>query len=342
MSSTSQPTTFEDLYTDLANVVRVNVSQSDTLIQLKRYINICLHDMHVNYQYKFPWCERQSTLITMAPYTTGTVSIPAGSTTLTGSGTAWNTVNTYNVKNMRTGGKVTIAGSTDIYRVASVSGDTSATLSTRYVASSDASAAEYRYFEDAYGLATDFLRPVDQQIFSDAWGIPLIDRTEFRRRYPRPNIPGKPQVACILDEGFNATTTPVRKIVFHPYPDAAYVIPYAYVSSAVGVDSSGLNLTSLSATSDEPIVPLRYRHCIVLGAAAAWFRNKRDDARADAVQAQYVDLVTRIVADHDVGSVSQAKIQPGGNYWGKAKRPYTYRGGSRIYDLNDEFDSFRR
>jgi len=340
MSSTSQPTTFSDLYTDLMNRVRVTTGQTATDTQAKRYINTALHDMHLGFDYKLPWCERQSTLITMAPYTTGTVSISVGSTTLTGSSTAWNTANSYGVNNMRAGGKVTVSGTTDIYRVSSVASDTSATLATRYVASSAASGAEYRYFEDEYALASDFLRPVDFQKFSDSYDIPIISRTEFRRRFPRPNVSGRPKVACLMDEGFSGSTTPVRKVVFYPYPDAAYIIPYAYITNAVGVSSAGANLTSLSSDTDEPIVPLRYRHAIVLHALANWYRDKKDDARAESAKAEYIDIMNRIVADHDIGTHAKAQIQPVGGYWRSARSPYRSRGG-RIMDINDQFDSLR-
>jgi hypothetical protein len=342
MSTTSQLTTFLDLYTDLQNRVRITTGVTASENQAKRYINIALHDVHLGFDYKLPWCERQSTLVTQAAYTTGTVTIAAGATALVGSGTLWNTTGTYGVKNARVGGKITIAGTTDIYRVSAVGSDTTITLATRYVASSDATAATYRYFEDEYALATDFLRPVDLQNFSSAWSIPIISRTEFRRRYPRPNVNGRPVVACLVDEGFVGTTTPVRKIQFYPYPDTTYIIPYAYITTAVGVDATGGNLTSLSADTDEPIVPLRYRYAIVLHALAHWYRDKRDDARSQEVKAEYTDIMTRIVSDHDIGSHCKAQIQPvGGRYWQYARNPYGRR-ASKIYDLNQDFDSFRR
>ncbi len=54
MSSTSQVTTFEDLYTDLMNRVRVTTSVAATLEQAKRYINIALQDIHLGFDYKLP------------------------------------------------------------------------------------------------------------------------------------------------------------------------------------------------------------------------------------------------------------------------------------------------
>ena len=342
MSTTSQVTTFSDLYTDLQNRVRVTTGVSATETQAKRYINTALVDVHVGTDYVFPWTERRAFLTTKAPYSTGTLSVAAGSTTLTGSGTLWNTANTYGQNNLRVGSKLTIAGATDIYRVSAVSSDTAATLETRYVASSDASAEDYIAFEDEYALASDFLRPIDFALFSTDWNIPLLDRGEFRRLHTRANISGRPRVATVLDLSYSGSTTPVRKVRFYPYPDQTYVIPYSYVTANLAVTSAGVEQFNLSSDTDEPMMPIRYRHVIVLHALKNWYRDKRDDVRSQEVAQEYAALMERMVSDHDMGTHNRARIQPvTGMYNGHAARPYTKRGGTR-YSLNNRFDSFLR
>lgn len=341
MSSTSQVTTFSDLYTDLQNRVRVATGVTATETQAKRYINIALQDIHIGTDYTFPWTERRAFLTTKAPYTTGTVSIAAGSTSLTGASTLWNTANTYNQNNMRVGSKLTIAGGTDIYRVTAVASDTAATLEARYVASSDASAAEYRAFEDEYALASDFLRPIDFALFSSDWSIPLLDRKEFRRLHVRGNISGKPTSASILDLSFSGSTTPVRKVVLYPYPDQVYIIPYSYVTSNLVVTSAGVEQSAMSSDTDEPIMPLRYRHVIVLHALMNWYRDKRDDARSQEAKAEFGELMSRMISDHDVGTHNRVRIQPNeGLYRAHAVRPYRRHGGTQ-YSTSNRFDSFR-
>src|SRR3990172_5195932 len=115
MSSTSQLTTFSDLYTDLQNRVRVTTGITATETQAKRYINIALQDIHLAFDYKLPWAERRGVLRTHAPYSTGTVSVSVGGTALTGASTLWNTANDYGENNMRVGGKLKLAGGTDLY-----------------------------------------------------------------------------------------------------------------------------------------------------------------------------------------------------------------------------------
>ena len=242
MSSTSQVTTLSDLRTDLLNRVRATTGVTATNTQADRYINSAMQDIHMNYDYRFPWTERRALLRTHAPYTTGTVDVSVGSTTVTGSSTLWNTANSYNENNARTTGKMLISGGTDIYKITTVTNDTSITLTDRYVASAAADDASYIYFEDEYALASDFLRPLDMQFFSQAWGVQLVSRLEFRRAFPRPNVSGRPTVACILDLSFGSGTTPVRRVQFYPYPDSTYLIPYSYISSALAVSLSLIHI----------------------------------------------------------------------------------------------------
>lgn len=338
MSATSQLTTFSDLYTDLQNRVRVATGVTATENQAKRYINTAIQDIALGTDYKLPWLERRAVLITHAAYTTGTVDVSVGGTTVTGTSTLWNTANSYGQNNARTTGKMTIAGGHDIYNVTAVGSDTSITIGHRYVPTSAADDATYIYFEDEYALASDFLRMIDTQIFIGGHAIPIISRHEFRERFPRPNVGGRPKVATVLDIGFSSSTTPVRRMQFYPYPDAVFSIPYTYVTSNLAVSSAGAEASTLSSDTDEPNMPLRYRHLILLHALYNWYRDKRDDQRSQEVKAEYTDQMLRLLGDQEVGTHLKAQIRPSiGSYVQGAKRPYRQRGG-RSYDLNDGFD----
>lgn len=333
MSSTSQLTTFADIYTDLMNRVRADTSGTATATQAKRAINIALQDMHLGFDYRFPWAERSGRLITQAQYSTGTATISQGSVSLTGASTAWNTNNAFTVKNMRANGKIRLSGLTP-YTISSVSSDTAAALTSKFT-ESDVSAQTYVYFEDEYDLATDFLRPVDLQRFSDEMSIDLIGRTEFRKRYPTNSVPGRPIVASIIDYAPSGNTTPIRRVRFAPAPSTAMTIPYTYITSNLAVSTLGVGQTGFSADSDEPIVPLRYRHAIVYHALASWYRDKKDDARSQEAKSEYTDIMMRIAGDVDIGA-SRPQIQPRAGYASRARRPWS--GGSRRYDLNGRFD----
>lgn len=340
MSATSQVTDFSDLFTDLQNRVRAQTSITATETQAKRYINIALHDMHIGNGEKFPWAERNAILVTQDDYNTGTVTISQGSATLTGSGTAWATANAFSVNNARAGGKIVINGGTEVYTVTSVDSDAQITLSSKFT-QADVSGGSYLYFEDEYALASDFLKPLHATFFDQNADIEIIGRREFKLRYPRNKITGKPRVATIEDKPFNGSTTPVRKVRFWKPPDDFYSIPYGYVTSNLAVSSSGTAQTQLSANTDEPIVPLQYRHGIVFHALYHWYRDKRDDDRSVEAKAEYTDLVARMLLDNEVGE-NRPFIRPRlGPYARAAKQPYSQRRGSR-YTTGSAFDEIRR
>lgn len=337
MSATTQPTDFSDLYTDLLNRIRADTtSGSATVTHAKRWINIALIDMHIGFREKVPWAERTARLLTQPEYTTGTVSINQGSTTLTGSSTEWATDNDFSVDNARVGGKIQINGQ-EIYTVDAVGSDTSITLADKYVGADVAAGSSYVYFEDEYDLASDFLRPLDIESFDLDGEIELVDRRTFRQNFVRNNIRGRPTMAAIVDKNFASNTTRVRKIVFTRAPEKAYLVPYAYVTANLAVNSSGTEAVSLSADSDEPIVPLHYRHIIVLHALKNWYRDKKNDPRATIVAQEYTDAMVRLAQDGEIGS-PRSSFQPRiGGYKAVARRPW--RGvGSRRYQTSGEFD----
>ena len=478
MSVTSQVTTFEDLFTDLQNRAREQTGQTATENQAKRYINIALNDMHIGQGEKFPWAERSAVLVTQPQYTDGTLTVNRGDTTITGSSTIWNSANEYGVNNMRAGGKITIDSSTEVYEIASIASDTSATLASDFIGSNrtgtitafasgtnttvtsaahgladgltvtitgttsydgaftlsstttdtfditatffaevgtgtwstgSVSGVSYTYFEDEYSLASDFLRPIDQQKFDEGISIDLIGRTEFRRRYPRNRIPGKPSVGTLLDKPYAAASTgsitafasaglgittvtsaghglsngdkitisgttsynggftisdvvtntftvlttfvlddgagtwvaaakPVRKIRFAPPPSEGVSIPYAYVTKNLAVTADGVEQQNLESDTDEPFVPIRYRHAIVLHGLYHWYRDKKDDARSQEALAEYSRVMLSIISDNEIGS-SRAQLRPRlGSYLRNSRSPW--RGGSGRYDLNGRFDRF--
>ncbi len=327
MSATSQLTTFSDLYTDLMNRVRVNTSETATVTQAKRYINIALQDMHIGFGEKFPWAERRAVLRTHPEYTTGTVTATKGSNSLTGSGTAWNTANDFGENNARVGGKMIIDSSPEVYEVTAVGSDVTATLNVPWI-DTTASSLSYKYFEDEYSLASDFLRPFDLQSFDVNSEIRLIGRREFRFMFPRNKITGRPRIATLVDRAFSGNTTPVRKIRFHKPPNDTYLFEYAYITSNLAVSSSGTTASNLVNDNDEPIVPLQYRHAIVFHSLYHWYRDKKNDTRSVEAKAEYVDVVTRIVNNHEIGR-SRPQIRPElSTYTRASKQPYRRRARS--------------
>lgn len=336
MSSTTNVKDFQDIYTEILNKTRQNTNVTAITAQAKRYANTALHDMVFGFEYKMPWLEREGVITTMAPYTTGTVAITRGSTTVTGTSTVWTTTNAYNVANARTTGKMTFGGS-DIYNITTV-GASSITLANRYVADADlAAGSDYTYFEDEYALASDFLKMIDVRRFSQAYNIPLIGRNEFRRLYPRPNISGIPKVATMLDKSFITTSTQPMYVQFYPYPSTNLLLPYSYITKNLAVTSAGVEATEMSGDTDEPQLPMRYRHALVAFAVWQWYRDKKDDSRSEAAKMEYQEIVSRIVSDQRIGANTMAQVQPKVGMY--KNRPYS--AGRLKYSTNNSFDDYR-
>lgn len=320
------------------NRVRAQTTTTATSNQAKRYINIALHDMHIGQGEKFSWAERSATLVTQDDYNTGTISISQGSTALTGTGTTWNTNNVFGVANVRTTGRFVINGGSEVYGVSTVGSDTSVTLTSAFT-QADVTDGAYLYFEDEYALASDFLRPLDMQFFDHNREVELINRREFRMRYPRNKITGKPIVSTIEDRAFSGNTTPVRRVRFWKPPDDFYSLPYNYVTSNLAVTSAGAEQTQLVNDTDEPIVPLQYRHAIVFHALYHWYRDKRDDDRSQEAKAEYTDLMVRTIGDQEIGR-TRPQIRPRlGSYARAARTPYSRRGSRHV--TGSRFDEIR-
>jgi hypothetical protein len=331
MSSTN-PKTLADLQEDFIGRIRAASGVTATETIATRFLNLALQDMHISQLNRFPWAERRGTLITRAPYTTGTVSLTTATsrTAMTGASTDWTTVDSYGIANVRAGGKIKV-GNNEIYEVSAVAGATSLTLATQYTGS-DLDGSSYTYFEDEYGLATDFARFVDLRTFSQDHAIPLIGRREFRQMYPRNDIPGKPRVATYWMRPYSGSTAARHTVTFHMPPDDAYSIPYWYVTNYLAVSTAGVEQERLSASTDEPIVPHQYRHAIIFHALYHYYRDYKDDVRSQEAKGEYVDLVTRICGDNIQGdSRPQFFVRRGGARWVKQR----YDSGTRFDQLRD-------
>jgi hypothetical protein len=193
---------------------------------------------------------------------------------------------------------MTFSGSNEVYEVSSVTDDDTLTLVNRWTGAA-LSGATYAYFEDEYALAADFLRPLDMRNFSTDANIPFVGPMEFRRCAPRNSRRQRPQVATWFQAAYSSTTTPQYRVRLWPAPDDEYSIPYDYITSYLAVTSAGVEQAQMTNTTDEPIIPLAFRHILVLHAAYNWYRDRKDDPRTQAAQSDYVDLVKRMANDSD-------------------------------------------
>jgi hypothetical protein len=334
MSSTSEPQTFRELQDDFISRIKESSTVASKVTQAKRLLNTALVDMHQAPGKSFSWPEKPGVLITHAPYDTGTVTITAANRNfVTGASTLWNTaVPGFGFNNVRVGGKIKFAGGLDNYEVALVGSDNSLTLTSVYIGDA-LSAASYTYYEDDYALPGDFEEFVDLRMFSTDLNIPLVGRTDFRRMFPRNDLPQRPKVATHIQLDFSGTAAAQHRVTLYPPPDDEYQIPYWYRSNYLAVTTTGTRQSRMVNDSDEPIVPLGKRQAITLYAIYEYYRDDKDDMpRAQEAYRIYTEFMKRIVGDKSASDSRPQLIV--------ASRGRGMRGNQR-FDYGNRFDQIR-
>lgn len=333
MAAGDAPQTLSELRTDILNRLRETTGVSATNTILNRFINDAVIDVHRDPRvHLFPWQIRRAYLQTQPDYSTGTVTVTRGSTSVTGSSTAWTTNNAWGVANVRAGGKIRLGDNQEVYRVSSVDSATTLTLDSLFTGGSALSGASYLYFEDEYALASDFLHSVDLHTFSEERQIFLIGPQEFRRRYPRNDVLGTPKHATIVELGPSGNTTPRPRVVFGPSPTEAETIPYWYVSSHYWVTSGGTRQRFGSNDGDEPVIYPSYRQVIVWHVLWHWFEARKNDDRGQLYKGYYDEAVMRMTAAYRGEDQDRPRLVP------RRAPPFGTRLRRPRFDYNNLFD----
>ena len=212
---------FTELYERLLNLGRIDSPNNSD------YAKGIIND---SYTRSLPRAEDWNAIVTddtlqmVATYTTGTVAVTVGSTTITGTGTTFTSgmvsANGYKIK---------ISGNRDIYKFDYVSA-TEGTITPSLSAPNDITAGNIEIFKDEYELAGDFdrfLKNGSIYVYSDGRirdVIKEVPRDMFREDFA--NGKSDPIRRCLQTRN-NATSG--RKMVrINPWPATAYNYPYEY------------------------------------------------------------------------------------------------------------------
>lgn len=170
-----------------------------------------------------PELRRPATLSTVGPYSTGTVSVTAGSATVTGSGTLWTASSNVLIHDKF------VLGTTGAFRVnATPSSDTSLTLSSVWTGST-ASGQSYAIGRDEYFLPAGFVRLLKLWDIEEGGELELWTPEEMTRRTGGRYTTGRPVAAALV--GGTATTDSVnQRLQFYPVPDGRRAYGFSYLS----------------------------------------------------------------------------------------------------------------
>lgn len=333
MAAADAPQTLSELRTAFLESLKEVTGNSTVNTIADRFLNQALADFELEH---WPWQERRAVLLTKAPYTTGTVAVTQGGTAVTGASTAWATADAFGQNNARDLDKITIGSHRDVYVISGTPTATAITLASRYTGTT-VTAGTYAVYQDEYALESDFDGFIDTRFFDESRTITLFGPQELYRRYARNATRRKPQFAGLIQLGPGSTVASRPRALLVPAPDAVYTIPYRYWSRNRAVSTAGTQAINLSATTDEPIMPVKYRSGIVWRGLELWFSTRqKNPGLAGDFKGRYVEVLARARQDTGKGQDRMRLTAAVAGYVAGARYPYTGRG--RYGDGGSEFD----
>ncbi len=222
-----------------AVMTKIGIDDTDVEDVVEQAINDIMEE--ICNSNNFSWLYDDSSFITTAPYSTGTLTATTGSTTLTGAGTTWTSA--------MAGRRISIEDA--FYEISAYVSGTELTLGSNY-AGAGGSELTYIIYQNEYSLSSDvedvlsMYQENNPQKLSKV-GLPMLDRA-----YPQRNTYSYPSMYAI--NGYDSSGN--MKVEVYPIPNQARNIYYRMKK----------RVTVLSADSDEPIIPLRYRYVLFRGA----------------------------------------------------------------------------
>jgi len=187
----------------------------------------------------------ESNLSMSASYNTGSATITAGSTSVTGTGTVWTTAML-----AVDGYKISFAGNDNIYSFTRTA-DTTGTISPALSGDQSLTNVNYRIYRDEYPLAADFdrlLRNGSIYVYSGGRVSDIIEevpRDEFREYFsPEATDP----LRRVMLSGTH-NTTGYRLIRVNPPPLKAVVYPYEYVKKITPMTEYSVGTVSVTNSS---------------------------------------------------------------------------------------------
>jgi hypothetical protein len=229
-----------DNYGNLKTAVldKIGISDSDVSDVVAQALNDVLQE--ICQAYNFSWLYGESSFITTAPYETGTIEATEGTTAITGSSTVW----TSGMADRK-------LRCEDATYVISSASTTSITLKTNY-AGDGGSGLTYKIYQDEYSMDSDVEDVISCRQENNPQRIDKKDLEYMDRYYPQRDSFGYPSIYSQIGYDSNG----YLKIATYSIPNQARNIYYRYKK----------RVTEMSASTDTPIIPLRYRWVLAKGA----------------------------------------------------------------------------
>ncbi|MBM3744166.1 MAG: hypothetical protein FJW34_00040 [Acidobacteria bacterium] len=210
------------------------------------------------------------TLLSVAPYETGTVAVTAASTAVTGTGTTWTAA--------MSGRRFRVTARSEYYTFTRT-GNTTGTLDRAYEGDTD-TAAGYMIFANVYALPSDCRILETVRSLDPAGELKRFSRGELNACYPARPSTGDPGLwAPCMDD---TSDPPKMQVELYPIPDAAKGYLITYVAEK----------TALSAgTTSASLLPWLRPAALIAGVQADIRDHQEDYAGAQAAEKRFETLV---------------------------------------------------
>lgn len=273
---------------------------------IAQYINNSYQEVNVGHHWTWGIAGYDFNL--EAPYETGTVTTVQGDQTVTGSGTTWSS-------NVVAKALFWASGSSQTYRVSSVTSTTTLELETKF-SETAVSASGYTLVQNQYEMPKETDKVISCVLDSGGTRkLMPIGLQDFRRlQASNATNTGSPQYFTYARR---ETDDDAIYIEFYPAPDKRYNLHIDYTVRILKLEDS---------TSCYPIIPDRYRAVLYYGALAQFLAHfENDNQQAGLARRQYEQFLLRMMNDKELTD-QKPRIDARSNYKRRriGRSGYTY------------------
>jgi len=276
---------FSVMQTEVADQAGLDLTDTTTKTRVQRWLNIVQQDIVSRWPWEF--ARGREVIQTVIDKSAGTVAIPNGGTTVTGTGTAFAAGDV--------GKFIQINGANDWYKVTAFTSSTSITIEAPYTQTT-ATAAGYLLRQMFYSLSSS----ADSILDIRNWNTPLkIYQTDPRLLdtiVPNPQSTNSP--SAFITYGYDSS----GNIQISPYPFPNDVRNFEI--------RTWKRATDMSADTDTSIIPSKWSHIITYGANSLAFAYKRDASMAGYWKNLYEEKIGDMVLKCRTSEDEMLVLQP--------------------------------
>lgn len=282
-----------DLQTNVYQQTGIDSTVTQNVTNTNYWINIAYQD--IVSRWPWPFLRSEEFITTVTDYTTGTVSVSAGGTTVTGVGTTFTSAmadGTY---------KIQFAGALDWYTISAYSSATSITIGTAYAQTTALSAGTYTIRRMYYPLSSTCDR------------IQTIKNNNTPLKMFETDIRTLDSVSPDL-EAVNNSYGYVAWGIFTNSASAYYgnlfIQPYPFPSdNRLFWVKEFIRVTNLANSTDVPVIPAKWHPVIIYGACALGFMYLRKTDLANFWNQKYEQNIRDMISQHHLSEDDNAILK---------------------------------